>query len=130
MIAGFLHKRLKKYYADNRDSIKYSSNRGYILILDRSFDLYSPVMHDFTLGSLVYDFLQKSPLSKEVKYKAGAGDGVYRLENERDTLWNKYKGKHFVEGSQRLPQETKQFTEESKYKSSGKFNNDMDQLKK
>ena len=37
-------------------------------MLDRSFDLYAPVMHDFMFGELVFDFLLKEKHSKEVKY--------------------------------------------------------------
>lgn len=57
-MAVMLHKCLRKFYTDNRDSVPFNStNRAYLLILDRSFDLCAPVMHDLTFGQMVFDFL-------------------------------------------------------------------------
>ena len=48
-------------------------------------------------GGLVFDFLLKEKHSKEVSYATQDQKGVYKLDLEHDSLWNKYKGKNFEE---------------------------------
>lgn len=59
MIAKALAKKvndnLKNFYEKTRN-IKVREPRGTILILDRGFDLISPVIHDFFYESIVYEF--------------------------------------------------------------------------
>lgn len=78
----------------------------------------------------MFDFLLKEKHSKEVSYATQDQKGVYKLDLEHDSLWNKYKGKNFEEVLKQLPAETKEFTQSAAYKSGGKVQADIEQAKK
>ena len=55
---------------------------------------------------------------------------MYKLDLDGDSLWTKYKGKHFSEVLRQLPSETKEFTSSAAYKGGGKVADDIEQAKK
>jgi syntaxin-binding protein 1 len=69
--------------------------RGTILILDRSFDLTSPLMHEYSYQALVYDLL---PVENNVlKYKSETGKGSVEKEallGEQDEVWVELRNSH------------------------------------
>ena len=46
---------MKTFYSKSKN-LKIREPRGTILILDRGFDLISPVIHDYFYQSIVYEF--------------------------------------------------------------------------
>lgn len=54
-LAKKLNENLRNFYEKSRN-IKIKEPRGTMLILDRGFDLISPVIHDYYYQSLVYEF--------------------------------------------------------------------------
>ena len=93
-IASLLHKKLRGFYSENKTTPFNSTNRASLLILDRNFDLAAPVAHGLDFGQMLYDFLLKD---KAITYKVKDQEGVFRVDDERDQLWQRYRGKHIVE---------------------------------
>ena len=70
VLASVLHNQFEEFYKDaNYNRIKQP--RGHLLILDRTFDLISPVVHDFFYQTNVVDI--KDGVS---------GDGSCKVDNK------------------------------------------------
>ena len=50
-------KELRHFFHENRDEMEWKNVDSTILILDRSFDTITPVLHDMTTEALARDFL-------------------------------------------------------------------------
>ena len=88
-----LCKILSNKLEDILDNNKYMNNKkreGIVLLIDRSFDLISPLLHDYNYQSLCYDLLNIKNKRLEVNGK------IIKLSNE-DEFWNNYKTKHIAE---------------------------------
>jgi len=82
-----------------------------LLILDRSFDIQSPLTFDYTYHSQVFEnfeeipdnfcidkLAQVGPLLKQAKKKADPNAGsTTNFLNNTDFIWSKYKCAHIVE---------------------------------
>lgn len=62
----------------------------HVLVLDRSFDLLTPLLHDFHLESLIVDLLQ------------GADFNPFECDDE---VYQKYRYKHIAYGLEGIPAE-------------------------
>ena len=70
VLASTLQELLVEFYSE-QDERKIKEPRGHLLILDRTFDLISPVVHDFYYQTGVSD------------YKDGFGkDGEIKIDNK------------------------------------------------
>jgi syntaxin-binding protein 1 len=93
--------------------------RGTLLILDRNFDLISPVVHDYCYQSLVYEF-----------FKVGE-EGEVTLNsklaflNDQDELWVRFRNKHIAGVHATLNAEVSAVAAESKRKVGSKSTDDM-----
>jgi hypothetical protein len=91
---------LNDLYSDNksediessRESTKFNAERGTLIILDRSFDYQTPLVHDYSYWSLFFDLLK--------------GKAVHTLKDsplatkaftENDDLWQVYKTLNMAE---------------------------------
>ena len=92
VMAMLLHNLFSEFYTD--DMMGYVREpRGKILLLDRSFDLISPVAHDFFYQTNVNELREGIGLSKkEIKI-----DGKPVNLNDSDELWVKLRNLHAVE---------------------------------
>jgi len=70
---------------------------GTLVILDRSFDLGSPFMHDYSYHSIVYDLIEIQNGNEII-----SEDGKAHKLNENDQIWQKYKNVHLAEVSTTL----------------------------
>lgn len=68
--------------------------RGTLLLLDRSDDALSPLMHDFTYQSMVHDLLAMEGDRITVQNEAGKETDV--LLDEKDSVWVELRGKHIA----------------------------------
>mmetsp|Transcript_37856 Transcript_37856/g.55757 ORF Transcript_37856/g.55757 Transcript_37856/m.55757 type:complete len:655 (+) Transcript_37856:107-2071(+) len=75
--------------------------RSTLLLLDRTIDMLSPLMHEFTYQAMVHDLL---PIDDDkIKYKPEVGENNGEAEekevllNENDELWVELKGKHIAD---------------------------------
>jgi len=101
-IAKKLSAQLNEFYSDNKRS--HNEKRGNLLILDRSVDVSTPLLHDYFYECMVYEIM-------EVK------DNVLRFNNaehkfdEHDHLWKRHKAKHLAEVLGDVQKEFKIFME-------------------
>ena len=115
-LATILDAQMKEFYKDR--SYPYNEKRGILLILDRTFDITTPLLHDYNYETMVYDLFEVKdqvisiPDNKNVFHK-------YELD-EKDELWMKYKNKHFVVALQELQEDFNQFkVNASKFQKAG-----------
>ena len=87
-----------------------------IIILDRSFDPLTPILHDYYYRSLVYDLLDVK--NDIVEYPSEDNTGKVTMKkailNESDDLWMKYKYKHIAESMTKISEEFNQFVQNNK----------------
>jgi syntaxin-binding protein 1 len=102
---------------------KQSSNgvpqrdRGTLLLLDRSLDALSPLMHDFTYQSMVHDLLTMQ--GDCITYDSEKADNPNETEkkdvllDERDKLWVELRGKHIAQVIETLSERIRDITSSS-----------------
>jgi syntaxin-binding protein 1 len=102
----------------------YNEKRGVLLILDRTIDVTTPFLHDYTYESLVYDLFKTKDNELEFKEKK------YKLD-EKDELWMKYKNKHIADVIETLQNDFQLFMESdlSKVRDSDKME-ELDDMSK
>ena len=86
-----------------------------IIIFSRSFDLLTPVLHEFTYQAMAADLLgiQEEDGSGALNYSVDGGKTTYALD-ESDTLWQALRHNHIAETSDRIVQRFTAFTNENK----------------
>lgn len=98
-LAETLNAQLSDFYQTKN----YNEKRGILLITDRTIDVTTPFLHDYSYESLVYDILKVN--DGELDFN----DKKHRLD-EKDELWTKYKNRHaFVVIFDDLPREVEEF---------------------
>jgi syntaxin-binding protein 1 len=90
------------YHGSGKNSKKSAErDRSSMLLLDRSTDCLTPLMHDFTYQAMVHDLLpiegDKITYSAESPDTPGAMEDKDVLLNEKDKLWVELRGKHIAE---------------------------------
>ena len=102
----------------------YNDKRGILLILDRTIDVTTPFLHDYTYESLVYDLFKTN--DNELEFR----DKKYKLD-EKDGLWIKYKNRHIAETIDTLQNDFQLFMQSdvSKVRDSENLN-DLDEMGK
>jgi syntaxin-binding protein 1 len=83
-LAMKVHNSLKEFYKRSK-KVRPREPRGNLLIVDRGFDIISPVMHDYFYQNIVYDV---KDVSDSGKTKA---DNRIVYLNEQDDLWVRYR---------------------------------------
>ncbi len=83
----------------------FTEPRGTLLIVDRTFDMVSPLIHDYHYQSMVYDYLDIGengslnhvlPPQKSNVQQQAASETEHKL-NEYDSIWSKYRCMHIAE---------------------------------
>ena len=86
-----------------------------IIIFSRTFDLLSPVLHEFTYQAMAADLLgiQEEDDSGAMKYSVDSGKTASALD-ECDSLWQALRHNHIAETSNLIVQKFTAFTNENK----------------
>lgn len=91
------YKRANTSFFCYGDDAKQDRERGTLLLLDRSFDPATPLMHEYTYQALVYDLLHVE--NNLLKYKASTGKGEVEKEallGEQDEVWVELRNSHIL----------------------------------
>ena len=94
--------------------IQSDAERPTLLLLDRSFDPLSPLLHEFTYQAMVHDLL---PVNEERYRYHYVGNKNQRLTkevllNDTDPLWTRLRAMHIADLGQLLHAEYKKFVSE------------------
>eukprot|EP00917_Polyrhabdina_sp_WS-2016_P029888 GHVP01063658.1.p1 GENE.GHVP01063658.1~~GHVP01063658.1.p1 ORF type:complete len:582 (+),score=132.40 GHVP01063658.1:202-1746(+) len=105
-IAESVEKTLKEY--QQKKILKISDQKTVLLILDRMFDLVSPLVHEFTYQAMVHDLL---PLTKVNRYTLKSKQYVL---DEDDEMWVGLRHMHIANCKDELDLRMKRFMVENK----------------
>ena len=100
---------LNSHWWYNGDGLHPNTDRATLLLLDRSVDCLSPLIHEFTYEAMVYDLLPNIDTDGHITYdnvinnnKEGGGGGTTStkmdaLLNDNDEIWKELRGKHIAD---------------------------------
>lgn len=83
-------------------------NRATLLILERSQDPVTPILHEFTYQAMANDLLESNFQGHKVTYSSEEGEKKEIILDENDSIWQATKHCHIA---QVIEQVTKDFTE-------------------
>lgn len=99
-LARFIQNELDQFAQSQREFPPQSARpRGVLLVVDRSLDLFSPLVHEFTYQAMVHDLLPVQDGDKVV-YKTVINEGTPNEEKkdmtigEQDKVWVDYRHLH------------------------------------
>lgn len=95
-IATSLQTRLDVLAGGNDDMKANAKNQSQVILLDRNFDLYSPLVHELTYQAAAYDLLpvEKDVFSYQYDDAAGRRQTKPLMLDEKDDLWVKFRHDH------------------------------------
>lgn len=109
-------KKGKKGKDENEMQLAFREPRGTLVIIDRTFDLITPLIHDYQYQSAVFEYLpiddEDGKLDRVIKpqkskkQKQAASENCHVL-NEKDQVWERYKNMHIAEVLGGLTEEIK-----------------------
>jgi len=87
-----------------------------IVILDRTYDPLTPLLHDYYYMSLVYDLLEVKENLVEYPTQDKTGGTIMKKAflNDEDDIWVRYKYHHIAEALEKINAEFHQFVETNK----------------
>lgn len=103
-LARIFNDKFNKFVAKNKDwwyhgdSLHTEKGRATLLILSRTDDCLSPLIHEFTYQAMVHDLLPVQ--DDKITVKAQSSDGTIdkdALLNDSDDLWVELRGKHIAD---------------------------------
>ncbi|PIA18947.1 Sec1-like protein [Coemansia reversa NRRL 1564] len=111
-MTAHIQMKLNEHYTHEKGSLgigqKHAENMApaVIIVLDRSVDMFAPLLHDFTYQGAVHDLLDLEDGNRHT-YVAGSSSGYSRqivaeLAEQKDPLWKKLRHWHIGDVSQYL----------------------------
>ena len=117
-LAEILLKRLEAYKEDESSMGEGSEKaKSQLIILDRGFDITSPLLHELTFQAMAYDLL---PIDNDVyKYNPNVDTTKEVILDENDDLWEELRHQHIALVNQIVSKKMKKFNEEKKIQTPG-----------
>ena len=95
----------------------FKEARPNLLILDRSFDMTSPLLHDYSYECLVFETVENADTADSMwteETKREAQGQSEKILDRNDIVWNRYKNKHFANAMVSINNEISRFVQENK----------------
>nr|CAH69616.1 Sec1-4 syntaxin-binding protein [Paramecium tetraurelia] len=105
LLASFVKQKNEQY-----DNIEKEAGKITVMIIDRSYDVATPLLHDFYYQSMIYDLLDITNDIYETEVEAGGKQIKQKvIFNENDDLFNRYKYRHIIQVLEGIPVEFREF---------------------
>ena len=116
-VAQILHNKLSDMSRPGSSfpsRIQSDAERPTLILLDRSVDPLSPLLHEFTYQAMVHDLLPVMDERYHYQYVGNQGQRISKevLLNDTDALWTRLRSMHIADLGQTLHAEYKQFVQE------------------
>lgn len=114
IISEKVHKKLTERFT--KGLIKKNQQRGQLVILDRTHDLISPIIHELYYQAMVEDLVRPANDVYKCPYKDsnGQNQNYVVILNENDPIFATTRHLHIKKAREWIVANVKQFTEESK----------------
>eukprot|EP00124_Ichthyophonus_hoferi_P002320 Ihof_evm1s153 gene=Ihof_evmTU1s153 len=111
-------------YVEGGELSERQADRGQLLIVDRSSDVISPLLHELTYQAMAYDLL---PITDDIyKYKGNGNVEKMAILGCNDSVWMAVRHQHIANTISHLKSSFKEFREQSKAVKEGQGNNVRD----
>ncbi|KAJ1742030.1 syntaxin binding protein 1 [Coemansia sp. RSA 1086] len=122
-MAAIIQGKLNDYFSheqsnpDGRGNYADTLDPSVIIVVDRSIDLYAPLLHEFTYQALVHDLIDLERGNKYV-YDSETTDGQIQtveaeLSEQKDVIWQKCRHRHIGVVSQSLADQFEKLIKEN-----------------
>ncbi len=110
LIKSNLQRMTNKIYETKITKQEYAP--VYLVLLNRGFDLISPLLRDESYAGMYYNLLKKK--NSVLQFETEQEDGSQKVEtsklNEQDTIWLNFKYKPYLDSMKKVSQSFKDFT--------------------
>ncbi|TRZ00550.1 hypothetical protein DNTS_008544 [Danionella cerebrum] len=117
-LAELVDNKLARHYDMDDNSKKKGKTQAQLLIVDRTLDPVSPVLHELTYQAMAYDLLPITDNTYQYKIKDGSTKDA--LLNEEDELWVKLRHMHIAEVTEQIPKLVKDISAKRSERADGK----------
>lgn len=107
LIADEFQRQIDDYAREHHDFPPPNDNRprSVLLIVDRTLDLYAPLLHEFSYQAIAMDIVESLEKTGKYKYELEAENGEIqhlevKVENEDDASWVSLRHLHIIEASE------------------------------
>ncbi|XP_061681588.1 syntaxin-binding protein 3 isoform X2 [Syngnathoides biaculeatus] len=112
ILAELVDNKLSRHYEMDDSNKKKDKTQAQLLIVERGFDPFTPILHELTYQAMAYDLVDIQ--NATYKYKSKDGSEKQALLNEDDMLWVKLRHKHIAEVSEQIPMMVKEISANKK----------------
>jgi len=118
-LANILQAKLNGFKADNPKMGEGAfKDQTQLIIIDRSFDPVSPLVHELTYQAMAQDLLDidNDVMRYETTNERGQTTQKEVILDENDALWNEFRHNHIADCMRTIPERFKNFAKEKRHK--------------
>ena len=115
-VSESVNKQIKNFEENSPDN-QFRDPRATLLILDRSFDMTAPFLHDYAYEWLIYEIIEHADQAEDLWTEEAKQEHEGQSEkvlDRNDVVWHRYKTKHFANSMVAINNEISRFVQENK----------------